>query len=99
MAALLIVIVLATGFIMYIMGSRTRNTKRIQRGRDRAKRMNNPRDIMTGAQYLAHLRIQAKQLRCGEMSRPGTRSCRRAAGRPCVSGCRGRTDIDTDWKG
>lgn len=57
------------------------------------------REVLTKGEQLANMQEMAKSYRCGEFAKPNVRSCQRAPGRPCVRGCRGRLDIDIDWKG
>lgn len=91
----LIIAVLITGFIVTM----SRQTKP-----NRMKAMKaamDSREPVSSAEYLHELRIEAKGVRCPH---PGFRGnhgkvCHRAAGRPCVRGCRGRIDISTDWHG
>ena len=55
------------------------------------------RTPVSRAQALSDMRQAAKSMRCGELAKKGVSSCKRAAGRPCVSGCRGRIDIEIDY--
>ena len=58
------------------------------------------REVISEKEYLAQLRADAKLMRCPHPNYRGHRpACGRAARRPCVRGCTGRTDLSTDWQG
>lgn len=57
------------------------------------------REVIGRGEQLASMQEMARSYRCGHFAKHGVRSCGRAPGRPCVRGCRGRLDIDIDWKG
>ena len=58
------------------------------------------RTVISDKDYLAQLQAEARGMRCPHPSYAGTKAtCGRAAGRPCVPGCTGRTDLTISWRG
>lgn len=73
------------------------------RGRATAGRMNAGREVLSDDEYRQMLAEDAQSYRCPHPAYTGdaAKTCRRAPGRPCVSGCNGRKKryLDTRWHG
>ena len=95
-----IVAALVLGLLWWVMASPTRNARRIQAGYARAQREDGQREIVSDEEYLQALRREARMARCPHPAYKGTRdTCGRNAGRPCVKGCTGRTNLSVNWHG